>query len=85
MLGYEVSLGVVVVVRPGLPGVQCGGIHSVRPSLRFRVRVKLAAAGDKNDGKTGTVIEVQDTGYVVVRFKGGLRQYFWSIRTGPIS
>ena len=44
--------------------------------------MKLAAAGDKNDGKTGTVIEVQDTGYVVVRFKG-LARYLWEYPYRP--
>jgi Uncharacterised protein family UPF0547/Protein of unknown function (DUF2510) len=39
-------------------------------ALRVGDWVKLAAPGDKNDGKTGTVSEVLDDGDVMVRFKG---------------
>jgi hypothetical protein len=51
-------------------------------ALRLGDRVTLVAPGDKNDGKTGKVIEVLETGYVVVRF-GGLRQYLWEYPYRP--
>jgi hypothetical protein len=51
-------------------------------ALRLGDRVKVVAPGDKNDGKTGKVIEVLDGGNVVVRF-GGLRQYLWEYPFRP--
>jgi hypothetical protein len=44
--------------------------------LRLGDRVKLAATGDRNDGKTGKVIQLLDNGSVAVRFEG-LLQYLW--------